>query len=198
MLQLNLTRLEFIAAMLIVHGYSNVSIEKMLLTSKRAVESYVQSLLDKFDECYMQSIASTLSEEEITDFFQKTQQNPESIYKFVDAGDNRRCLITYLYHTNQIDITLVHRGKHMSVAKKLTVKEDEILSFLVQGYSSLVIAEKLYLSRKTVDCHIYSLYRKLGILGNNTNRRCRLAYLYHSGRLKYRTKASTLRQPGTE
>lgn len=45
----------------------------------------------------------------------------------------------------------------------LSRRENEVLSLLAQGYDNEHIAERLYLSPKTVKNHITSLYDKLGV-----------------------------------
>lgn len=45
----------------------------------------------------------------------------------------------------------------------LTVREKEILTLIVQGYTNKDIAQKLVLSHKTVDTHRTNLMKKLGV-----------------------------------
>ncbi|AAM24882.1 MAG: Response regulators consisting of a CheY-like receiver domain and a HTH DNA-binding domain [Caldanaerobacter subterraneus] len=47
--------------------------------------------------------------------------------------------------------------------KELTPREIEILKLLSQGYSNKEIAQKLFLSEKTVKNHVYNIFRKLGV-----------------------------------
>ena len=44
----------------------------------------------------------------------------------------------------------------------LTVKEKEILYFISEGYTSIEIADKLKLSKRTVDAHRHNLMKKVG------------------------------------
>lgn len=45
----------------------------------------------------------------------------------------------------------------------LTNREVEIVDLLLTGYSSRIIGEKLFISKKTVDTHIYNIYKKCGV-----------------------------------
>ncbi|MGK3203364.1 helix-turn-helix transcriptional regulator [Amycolatopsis sp. MEPSY49] len=49
--------------------------------------------------------------------------------------------------------------------KKLSRQESEVLKLASAGYSNDEIAEKLSLARRTVEFHLSSIYRKLGITG---------------------------------
>ena len=45
----------------------------------------------------------------------------------------------------------------------LTPQELQIAQMVVQGLSNRVIAERLYLSRRTVESHLYRVFPKLGV-----------------------------------
>ena len=45
----------------------------------------------------------------------------------------------------------------------LTAQEKAVLSLLVQGKRNSTIAEDLYLSKRTVDNHLYRIFAKLGV-----------------------------------
>jgi len=45
----------------------------------------------------------------------------------------------------------------------LTSREQEILQHLINGLSSREIAQRLYISRKTVEFHLMNVYRKLQV-----------------------------------
>jgi DNA-binding NarL/FixJ family response regulator len=50
------------------------------------------------------------------------------------------------------------RGEH-----NLTQREHDILSHLAEGRSNREIAQRLYLSEKTVKAHLAAIFRKLGV-----------------------------------
>lgn len=56
----------------------------------------------------------------------------------------------------------------------LTPREKEILSFIVEGKSDKEIAEKLYLSVRTVTNHVHHILKKFG----NQSRTSLVAYYY--------------------
>lgn len=45
----------------------------------------------------------------------------------------------------------------------LTPQELQIVQMVAQGLSNRVIAERLYLSRRTVESHLYRMFPKLGV-----------------------------------
>ncbi|AFK87193.1 MULTISPECIES: response regulator [Thermoanaerobacterium] len=47
--------------------------------------------------------------------------------------------------------------------KDLTDREFEILNLIAEGYSNKEIADKLFLSEKTVKNHVYNIFRKLDV-----------------------------------
>lgn len=54
-------------------------------------------------------------------------------------------------------------GRESSVTDSLTDREREILSLLAQGLSNKMIAAQLYLSVRTVEGHLVSIYERLGV-----------------------------------
>jgi DNA-binding NarL/FixJ family response regulator len=45
----------------------------------------------------------------------------------------------------------------------LSAREKELLEFIYKGYTNREIAEKLFISEKTVKTHLYNIYRKLNV-----------------------------------
>ena len=52
---------------------------------------------------------------------------------------------------------------HSSEAVQLTKREVEILSLIIEGYSSKKVAEMLFISKRTVDFHLDNIYQKLSV-----------------------------------
>ena len=46
---------------------------------------------------------------------------------------------------------------------RLTKRELEILSLIIEGHPSKLVAEKLYVSKRTVDFHLDNIYQKLHV-----------------------------------
>ena len=53
-------------------------------------------------------------------------------------------------------------GKNPGLVEELTKREIEVLQLIAQEYTNIEIAEKLYISRRTVDTHRRNLLQKLG------------------------------------
>ncbi len=47
--------------------------------------------------------------------------------------------------------------------QKLSPREREVLDMIAAGLSSSEAARSLFCSKRTVDYHLYSIYRKLGV-----------------------------------
>jgi non-specific serine/threonine protein kinase len=56
-----------------------------------------------------------------------------------------------------------HESAALRVPGQLTVREHEIATLVAQGLSNRQIAEKLFVSRRTVDAHVEHIFGKLGI-----------------------------------
>lgn len=48
-------------------------------------------------------------------------------------------------------------------APRLTKREIEILSLVIEGYPSKKVAEMLFISKRTVDFHLDNIYEKLQV-----------------------------------
>lgn len=57
----------------------------------------------------------------------------------------------------------LHRMQLQQRVRQLSGREEEVLEFLVKGYTSKEIAKKLGISPKTVDVHRASVIRKMGV-----------------------------------
>ncbi len=64
---------------------------------------------------------------------------------------------------------------HCVEALKLSAREKEIVESLLKGHTNKQISEELYISSKTVENHLYSVYQKAGV-----KNRTQLANLIHT------------------
>lgn len=64
------------------------------------------------------------------------------------------------------------------VVPKLTPRERDVLSHLVQGGSNLFIANAIGISERTVKAYLHNLYLKFGIIAPH-DKRVQLAVLFH-------------------
>ncbi len=69
-------------------------------------------------------------------------------------------LLKYLYKDNQ-------KTEAGTNTFELTAREIEVLSLIAEGKNNEEIAEKLFLSIRTVEKHITNIYQKLGISGKS-------------------------------
>ncbi|HET7128583.1 MAG TPA: response regulator transcription factor [Gaiellaceae bacterium] len=75
---------------------------------------------------------------------------------------------------------LLQRSRVASPLDELTVRERQVLSLMAEGFTDRGIAERLWLSPKTVETHVRHVLQKLGLPDDHTrNRRVQavLAYL---------------------
>jgi DNA-binding NarL/FixJ family response regulator len=79
---------------------------------------------------------------------------------------------------------LMSRERKPSMADTLNGRELEVLRHMAEGRSNLGIARELFLSARTVETHVTSVFTKLGLTqSNTTNNRVRavLAFLRSAG-----------------
>jgi serine/threonine-protein kinase len=72
---------------------------------------------------------------------------------------------------------LVARKRARGPLDELTEREREVLALVAEGRSNGAIAERLFLSRKTVDAHISQIFLKLGLRESPADHRRVLAVL---------------------
>lgn len=60
----------------------------------------------------------------------------------------------------------------------LTAREEEVLRAVAEGYSNRGIADRLYISVKTVESTLSSIFRKLDVNGSDANPRVKAALQY--------------------
>ena len=71
-------------------------------------------------------------------------------------------------------------GRHPDPAQplaQLTPREREILSLIAEGRSNQAIGQRLFLSERTVESHVGSIFTKLGLLPTPDDHRRVLAVL---------------------
>jgi DNA-binding NarL/FixJ family response regulator len=61
------------------------------------------------------------------------------------------------------EFTRLSRARREAPDRLLTAREVEVLSLLAQGHRNAAIADKLFISERTVKVHITNLFRKLGL-----------------------------------
>ncbi len=59
----------------------------------------------------------------------------------------------------------------------LTAREREVLKLVLEGLSSKAVADKLYLSKRTVDFHLANVYDKLKV-DNRMQAACKVKELH--------------------
>ena len=59
--------------------------------------------------------------------------------------------------------TVAKPGADQSHMVKLTKREIEVLTLVIEGNSSKEVADILYVSKRTVDFHLANIYHKLGV-----------------------------------
>ena len=76
------------------------------------------------------------------------------VYK-VNAGET--------YYSQQIMSVLVNQVTAVNEQKDITKKEGEVIKLISEGFSSKMIADKLFVSTRTIESHRYNIMRKLDV-----------------------------------
>jgi DNA-binding NarL/FixJ family response regulator len=77
----------------------------------------------------------------------------------------------------EVVAALVGRSRTGSPLEQLTSREREILSLIAEGRSNQAIGQRLFLSERTVESHVDSIFTKLGLLPTPDDHRRVLAVL---------------------
>lgn len=72
---------------------------------------------------------------------------------------------------------LLDRRRHTSALDELTEREQQVLALMAQGRSNHAIAAVLFLSEKTVEAHVRSIFTKLDLIPSSDDHRRVLAVL---------------------
>jgi len=80
-------------------------------------------------------------------------------------GGSIHCPALRLLGSMQGDCQLMSSQNHSEIADcaRLTRREVEILSLIVEGHSSKQVADLLFVSKRTVDFHLDNVYEKLQV-----------------------------------
>jgi serine/threonine-protein kinase len=102
----------------------------------------------------------------------------DRVYDAAAVGDAlRRVSIGECVIDPEIISQLLRRGRERNPLDALTDREREILSLMAQGYSNDSICNQLFISRRTVESHVSSVFAKLGIVESPESSRRVLAVL---------------------
>lgn len=105
-----------------------------------------------------------------------------------EFGDRRRRLMASHPATG---------GHAAAVVAALSERENEILALMAQGRSNLGIAERLVVSDRTIESHVRSIMRKLGVPeGPDDHRRVLAVLAYLDARSSGLTEVATVQLPG--
>ena len=124
---------------------------KILVLTMHDDESYLQQMLQAGAEGYVPKKAA---DTELLAAIRATFRGENFIHSSMTAG------LVAEVRDKQVNGLVRNRGGSV-----LSQRETEVLQFLAVGYSNHQIAEKLYLSIKTVETHKARLKEKLGLQG---------------------------------
>jgi DNA-binding NarL/FixJ family response regulator len=81
----------------------------------------------------------------------------------------------------EVVLRLMDRRNGSDRLADLTARERELLALIAEGHSNAAIGARLFLSQKTVDTHVHSILRKLGLPATPDHNRRVLAVLAYLG-----------------
>ena len=75
--------------------------------------------------------------------------------------------------------TMMTAARHADPLARLSERERDVLALLAQGYSNEAIAQRRYLSERTVESHVAAIFRAFDLEPHSAeNRRVRAALAY--------------------
>lgn len=74
---------------------------------------------------------------------------------------------------------LLSQHRHQDPIQTLTTREREVLGLMAEGRSNQAIAERLFLTVKTVEAHVHAIFMKLGLEATADDHRRVLAVLQY-------------------
>lgn len=158
---------------LILTAYENVLPELCVLSFDMPEISGIQlanKIVQKFPNANILILAQHASEEILNEFLDSGAnglllKSADKI-EFIEATKTIAAGETYL--GKQFSKMMTREYLRLSRLKKgtrssITPREQEVLSYLVKGFTSAEIGKKLYISSRTVDKHRTNLLKKLGL-----------------------------------
>lgn len=158
---------------LILTAYESVLPDLCVLSFDMPEISGIQlanKIVQKFPEAKILILAQQASEETLDDFLDsganglllKTADKIELIEaanKIASGEAHLGKQFSKMMTREYLRLSRLKKGKRSSI----TPREQEVLSYLVKGFTSVEIGEKLYISSRTVDKHRTNLLKKLGL-----------------------------------
>lgn len=124
-------------------------------------------------------LALTLMEEQPTGFGYLLKDRVLAIDDFLDAVERVGRGGSAI--DPEVVLRLMDRRNGSDRLVELTARERELLGLIAEGHSNASIGARLFLSQKTVDTHIHSILRKLGLPATPDQNRRVLAVLAYLG-----------------
>jgi DNA-binding NarL/FixJ family response regulator len=129
---------------------------RILILSMHANEAYVFEALRAGATGY---VVKDSSADELVQAIRKTAQG----VRYLSRSISETALSAYIE---------MAEGEPLDPIKTLTFREREVLQMTVEGHSAAEIAQRLFISRRTVETHRANMMRKLGVRNQRELTRC--------------------------
>ncbi len=96
-------------------------------------------------------------------YLQKTTTNKELLVRAINEVYQGKIFLEPELQQQLLENVLETNSKNHSLSKQLTAREKDVLKLIAHGYSNQQIADKLYVSLRTVESHRYNLLHKLDV-----------------------------------